>query len=288
MSSKLSITKESYCDPPLQVSGNNHRISYNIDSVLSVNGQLTQKFSTPSIIVMYAAGILHEGMRLVQLQNDTTNNLQVRQLSQHIQSKILLANAEIHAVAAELDCEGQRIDQLTQYVEAINAKQTARLTVTSIVIGAATGIAGSLVSNANWVKGIAIGGGISGAGISIATLNPKGKKIELAHKRNLLRNVWLQENNNDITPFLWLMLTEKRISNAGTRAILTNLKHRWIKYQFDGDEAAAATSVNFTNGGIYRADELRNRAAMINQLRVEILSLEQYIHILLQELQPGQ
>lgn len=145
-----------------------------------------------------------------------------------------------------------------------------------------------MVSNSNWVKGIAIGGGVSGAGISIATLNPKGKKIELTHKRNLLRNVWLQENNNDIPPFLWLMLTEKRISNSGTNAILTNLKHRWIKFQFNGNEAEAAASVNFTKGGIYRADELRNRAAMINQLRVEIRSLEQYIHLFLQELQQRQ
>lgn len=237
---------------------------------------------------MYAAGMLDEGIRLVELQNDTTNYLKATQLNQRIQSKILLANSEINAVAAELDCEGQRMDQLSQYVEAINAKQTNRLTVKSIVIGAATGIASALVSNSNWVKGIAIGGGISGAGISIATLNPKGSKIEIAHKRNLLRNVWLQENNNEISPFLWLMLTEKRISNAGTNAILSNLKHRWIRFQFNGDEVAAAASVIFTEGGIYRADELRNRAAMINQLKVEIRSLEQYIHVLMQELQQRQ
>ena len=285
MSSKLQITKESYCNPPTNLTGTNHSISHNIDSVLSTNKLLTEKFSIPGIILLHALDILEEGKHLVLLQQDTGNNLAVFQLKLQIQSKVYLANSGIDAIAAELDCEGQRINQITQYVEAMNAKQTTRLTVASIVIGAATGIAGALVSNDNWVKGIAIGGGVAGAGVSIATLNPKGKKIELVHKRNLLRNVWLQQNNNDLPPFLWFMLTEKRISNTGDNSLLANLKHRWVRFQFNGKEDEGNTSVNFTDGGIYRVDDLQDRAAMLNQLRVEIRSLEQYLHIFLRELQ---
>jgi len=285
MSSQLQITKESYCNPPTDLIGVNHSISHNMDSVLSANRLLAEKFSIPGIIVLHALDIIAEGNRLVQLQKDTTNNLAVFQLKQHIQSKVYLANSEIDAIDAELDCEGQRIDQITQYVEAINAKKTTRLTVGSIIIGAATGIAGALVSNDNWVKGIAIGGGIAGAGVSIATLNPKGKKIELVHKRNLLRTVWLQQNNNDLPSFLWFMLTEKRISNTGDNSLLTNLKHRWVRFQFNGKEEEGNASVNFKEGGIYRVDDLHDRSAMLNQLRVEVRSLEQYLHIFLRELQ---
>ncbi|WP_315822343.1 hypothetical protein [Paraflavitalea speifideaquila] len=114
------------------------------------------------------------------------------------------ANSGIGAVAVELDCEGERVDQLVKYVESLNAKRTTRLTVASIVMGAVTGVAGALVSNSNWNKGIAIGGGVAGVGLGVATLNPKGKKIELFHKRNLLRNVWLQENNHEFPPFCGL------------------------------------------------------------------------------------
>jgi len=285
MSSKLQITKESYCNPPINLTGINHIVSHNIDSVLSVNHLLTEKFSISSIILLHGLDLLDVGNRLVQLQSDTGNNLPVFQLKQRIQSKVYLANSEIDAIAAELDCEGQRIDQITQYVEAMNSKKTTRLTVASIVIGAATGIATVLVNNGNWVKGIAIGGGVAGAGVGIAALNPKGKKIELAHKRNLLRTAWLAQNNNDLPPFLWFMLTEKRISNTGANSLLANLKHRWIRFQFNGKEDEGNASVNFTEGGVYRVDDLHDRSAMLNQLRVEVRSLEQYLHIFLRELQ---
>jgi hypothetical protein len=285
MSSKLLINKESYCDPPINMMGANRVISHNIDSVLAGNHLLTEKFSVPSIILMHALGILDEGTQLVQLKDDTGYNMHRFQLKQRIQSKVLLAGSEIDAIAAELDCEGQRIEQIAQYMETLNAKHTTRLTVASVVIGAATGIASALVSNSDWVKGIAIGGGVMGAGLSLATLNPRGKKIQLSHKRNLLRNVWLQENNNELPSFVWFMLTEKRISNAGTSSLLANLKHRWVRYQFDGKEAEGNASVNFTEGGIYHVDDLHDRSAMISQLRVEVRSLEQYLNIFLWELQ---
>ncbi len=280
----LLINKESYCNPPISISWIDHAISHNIDSVLASNQVLSKKFSVPSIILMHALGILDEVIVVDSLKEDSANSIKILQLSQRINIKVLLANAEIGAVAAELDCEGQRIDQIVKYVESLNAKRTTRLTVASLLIGAATGVAGALVSNSNWNKGVAIGGGVAGAGLGIATLNPKGRKIELVHKRNLLRNVWLQENNHDIPSFLWFMLTEKRISNAGASSLLANLKHRWIKYQFDGNAENAGASVNFSEGGIYQADDLHNRSEMINQLQAEIRSFDQYINIFLKEL----
>ncbi len=81
------------------------------------------------------------------------------------------------------------------------------------------------------------------------------------------------------------MLTEKRFSNAGTSSLLDNLKHRWIRYQFDGNADEAGASVNFSEGGWYLADDLYNRSEMINQLQAEIRSFHQYINIFLRELQ---
>jgi len=145
-------------------------------------------------------------------------------------------------------------------------------------------VASAFISNSGWNKGVAVGAGVAGVGLGIATLNPKGKKIELVHKRNLLRNVWQQENQNTFPPFVWFMLTEKSISNSGANSLLHNLRQRWIHYQFDGDSTKAGTSVNFTDGGFYRADDLHNRAQMINQLQAVVRSLGQDINIFLREL----
>lgn len=281
----LQITKESYCDPPPGMFRNNSPVPGNSDSVLAANPQLAARYSASSILLMHALGILEDVRRL---EKDSTDHIKELQLRRHINDKVLLATAEISSVAAELDCEGERIDQIAKYLDDMNAKRNTRFTVTSIVVGALAGVAGALVTNSGWNKGIAITAGAAGIGLGLATLNPKGRRIEIQHQRNLLRDVWLQQNNYDMPPFVWFMLTGKRISNSGASSLLDNLKHRWIKYQFDGNEKQAAASVNFTDGGIYRADDLHNRAEMINQLQAEIRSLAQPLNIFLKELQENE
>ena len=93
----------------------------------------------------------------------------------------------MNSVTAELDCEEERIDQIASTLSDINDKNVTRLTVASILVGAASAVAGAYIADDGWNKGVAVGSGILGAGLSFLTLNPKGKKIILQHPRNLLR-----------------------------------------------------------------------------------------------------
>lgn len=277
------LNKESYCNPPLEIARYQHPVSINSDSVLAANRELSDKYSVQSILTMHALGVLDNVHKIEHLKKDPVNTLSILQQRQQITDNLLLANVEIAAIAAELDCEGERIDQVAAYVDNINDRRTNKLTVASIAIGAASGIAGALITGAGWNKAIAIGGGVAGLGLGFATLNPVGKKITLQHKRNLLQTVWEENNNQGIPPFLWFMLTEKRISNSGASSLLNNLKTRWITYQFEGDTSQAAKSVNFSAGGIYSAADLHMRAAMINQLQALIRSIAQNLNIYLHE-----
>lgn len=280
----LFIDKESYCNPPVASTGVRYAISANTDSVLAANLALSSRFSVQSILLIHALGLLDEVKQVALIKNDSLNSSTHLQLMQRISSRVLLVSSEINAIAAELDCEGERLDQIAKYVDDLNAKHNTRFTVASIVVGALSGVAGAFISQPGWNKGVAIGAGAAGIGLGLATLNPKGKKVELLHQRNLLRNVWLQQNNSEFSPFLWFMLSEKRISNTAAGSLLSNLRHRWVRYQFDGDSSAASKSVNFTGGGIYNAAELHNRAEMINQLQAEIRSIEQQVNLFLREL----
>lgn len=282
--SQLLLNKESYCNPPVDILRYRHPVSANSDSVLTAYKELTPKYSPQSILTMHALGILEYVQTIEQQKKNPSGSVRVLQLRQQVTDKLLLANAEIAAIAAELDCEGERIDQIAAYVDNINSKRTNKLTVASIAFGAATGIAGALITNSGWNKGVAIGGGVAGLGLGFATLNPKGRKVTLQHKRNLLQTVWEEKNDQGVPPFLWFMLTEKRISNSGTSSLLSNLKQRWITYQFEDNAAEAASSVNFTSGGVYTAEDLHTRAAMINQLQAMIRSVAQNLNIYLQEL----
>ena len=175
--------------------------------------------------------------------------------------------------------------QIGNYVDNLNASRNNKLILYSIIAGAATSIAGGIVKSDGWDSAIGIGGGVIGAGFGLATLNPKGKKVEFIHQRNLLRDVWNGKlESPNFPPFIWYMYTEKKFSNREERSIIGNMKERWLHYQFDDNKEAADQSVIFKDGGYYRADDLHNRAAMLNQMQSATRTINQNINYLLLDL----
>ena len=116
---------------------------------------------------------------------------------QKIEQKVRDALVEIDALVGELDCEGERCDQLKELLGGMNSKRDNKLTVASIVIGALSAVADACISNDGWNKGVAIGAGVIGAGLGWATLSPKGKRLILKHKRNHLRAIWEEKNSDE-------------------------------------------------------------------------------------------
>ncbi|MDI9879603.1 hypothetical protein [Flectobacillus longus] len=282
----LSIAKESYCIPPQSTTDFRYGITTNSDSVLKANISLKPKFSESSILIMNALRINDEIHEIVNKTNKKSLESMVRlnTLKQQIDNRVWMANSEIDALSAELDCEGERIDQIANFVDNSNLSKTTKLTVASIVIGAASSIATVLISNESLNNGVAIGAGVLGASLGFATLNPKGKKVEIKTNRNLLRNVWLNQNRHEISPFVWYMLTEPQFSNSGKTTLLQNTKERWLTYQFDENLTKANKSVNFSEGGIYIADDLHARSQMINQFQSVVRSIKQNLNLFIAEL----
>ena len=189
----------------------------------------------------------------------------------------------MNSVTAELDCEEERIDQIATTLSDINDKNVTRLTVASILVGAASAVAGAYIADDNWNKGVAVGSGVLGAGLSFLTLNPKGKKVLLQHPRNLLRCFITGKNDIEFPPFVWYMLNEPRFTNSVESSVLQNTQRRWIKYLFDNDRDKALKAVVFSDGGIYYAGDLHTRAEMFDQMQSVIHSLNQNLNFFIQE-----
>ncbi|AZB24853.1 MULTISPECIES: hypothetical protein [Chryseobacterium] len=279
--------KDSYCKAPFKYNYSNKVPSYNSDSILAANKDLKEMFSDQSILILNALDNLDEVHEIMELKKDQSlaSQVKVLQLKTKINSKITIALTELDAVAAEFDCEGERVAQIGNYVDNLNASRNNKLILYSIVTGAAASIAGGIVSDQGWSNAIDIGGGVLGAGFGLATLNPKGKKVEFIHQRNLLRDIWKGKlESPNFPPFIWYMYTEKKFSNREERSIIGNMKERWLHYQFDDDRTAADQSVIFSDGGYYRADDLHNRAAMLNQMQSATRTINQNINYLLLDL----
>ncbi|WP_159477866.1 hypothetical protein [Chryseobacterium sp. 18068] len=279
--------RDSYCKAPFKYNYENKLPSYNSDSIISANQQLKSIFSDQSILILNALDNLDEVNEIMKLKKDSSLNSQVKvlQLKMKINSKITIALTELDAVAAEFDCEGERVAQIGNYVDNLNDSRNNKLILYSIAAGAVASIAGGIVQDEGWSSAIDISGGALGAGFGLATLNPKGKKVEFIHQRNLLRDIWNEKlESPNFPPFIWYMYTEKRFSNKEEHSVISSMKQRWLHYQFDDDKNVADHSVIFKDGGLYRADDLHNRAAMLNQMQSATRTINQTINYLLLDL----
>lgn len=276
--------KNSYCIPPTYFLKAEQLLpNHTIDS-LATHDELNKVFSTENVLMLYALGLTKEMKELRQLKGKTSVSADIRKLTinNKVNRTLLLALSDINAAAAELDCEAERVDQVAGYIDNINASRNNKLVIGSIALGAVTSIAGALITNNNVNNAVGITGGVLGGGLGFFTLHPKGKKIEFFHPHNLLRNIWTENDiDQSFSPFIWYMLSEKKFSNDGNSSLIHNLKTRWIDYQFDGDEKQGNQSVIFSDGGIYYADDLHSRAAMINQLQAVIRSINQSVNNLI-------
>jgi len=280
--------KDSYCKAPFKYNYDKKIPSYNADSILIANKELSNDFSTQSILVLNALGTTEEVKELIELKKDSTTQarLQMLHLRTVVDSKITIAMTELDAVAAEFDCEGERVGQMANFVDDLNTRRMNRMVIFSIVLGAAASTTSAIVRKEDVGKSVDIGAGILGAGLGFMMLNPKGKKVEFIHQRNLLRDIWSEQlQSENFPPFVWYMYTEKKFSNNPEGlSIIQNIKKRWLQYNFGNNRKEADESVLFNDGGIYYAEDLHNRTSMLNQMQSATRTINQNINYLLLDL----
>ena len=212
----------------------------------------------------------------MRLRPDSIDGSQLRLLKQLIADRVRTARVELESVIAELDCEGERANLAAVYLDNFNNRRNRRYTVASVVTGALTTVAGVLILGRSGQIAVGVGGGLLSAGLALATINPKGRKIAFYHERNLLRSIWSDTAvNHEYPRFVWHMLHQKELSNSGTVTLAQSIRDRWVQFVFNGDADKKQVALLFGDGGFYRADDLHMRAAMLDQLQSTIRSLNQ-------------
>lgn len=286
-SSKKIKAPDDYCVPPPYTMTKEKEAPIVIDEAkLALGKKLFEgKLSSRNILIAYASDTDEALLSLIALADDSSEQAQLKRntLKIEIHSKINAIFSQMNSVTAELDCEEERIDQIATTLSNMNDKNVTRLTVASILVGAASAVAGAYIADDDWNKGVTIGSGVLGAGLSFLTLNPKGKKVNLLHPRNLLRCFITEKNDIEFPPFVWYMLNEPRFTNSGESSVLRNTQKRWIRHLFDNDKEKALKAVVFSDGGVYNAGDLHTRAEMFDQMQSVIHSLNQNLNFFIQE-----
>ncbi len=279
--------KDSYCKAPEEYQYDVEIPSYNSDSILTKNQHLKPYFKDQSILILNALGSIDEVEQIIHIKEnkDIESRLKIVQLKNVITFRITKSLNEVDAIAAEFDCEGERVSQMASFVDNLNNRKNNKMVFYSIIAGAVASISSGLIKNDKLGTAIDIGGGVIGAGLSFATFSPKGRKVEFIHNRNLLRDVWSEKQiSPNFPPFVWYMFTEKKFSNDGQYSIIYNMKQRWLRYQFENNIQEAEQSILFDNGGMYYSEDLHNRASMLNQMQSVTRKINQNFNYLLLDL----
>lgn len=284
---KLITYESNYCEPPIYANIVEKPIEFNSDSILVPDHKWKTQFTKQNVLLAHALNLDKELEQLTELRDEHSNikdSVLYLAAQQKIEQKVRDALVEIDALVGELDCEGERCDQLKELLEGMNSKRDNKLTVASIVIGALSAVADACISNDGWNKGVAIGAGVIGAGLGWATLSPKGKRLILKHKRNHLRAIWEEKNSNEFPPIVWYMLNETKFTNTQQSTMLRNIRKRWQTFTFEDDIKEANKSVLFKSEGVYTEDLLETRSQIVGQLKATTQTLNQNFSSLLKEI----
>jgi len=268
-----TLTKN-YCMPNVTYQSIPVQQISNSDSI-----QLVKHLSPHNFVLIKYLNLSRSVLDYLNSDDDSARKLVAKQ---RMIEKYMLFESELNAIAAELDCNGERIDKLANYIDGLNAKSQTRLTVASILLGAVTAVTATTVNSKELNNGLSIAGGLGTAALGFMTLNPKGKKIRMTLQRNMLESIWYQNNNAQIYPSsIWGIISEKNFSNSKNLSLVETTRQRWLQYGLDDQQESSLEELYFRDGGVFAAEELHDLANMHNELQATIRSIQQDIRSLM-------
>lgn len=258
---------------------------------IDLDAVLKHKFSKQALNIAHAIGVLELLEQYVKLSNENQTTvekrLQLLEIAQQINQKINLASLEVSAVASELDCEEERANQFASYLKETEGKTENKLVVSSIILGAAGAVSSEIIannsSNTNFSSGFTIGVSLVEASLGVLMLVNK-KKINFYHPDNPLTDIWSHSKVSTYFPAsIWYYLTYENTIEA-KKSLAQLLVEKWQLFgqisNVKSNENTKSNQLFFGNGGKYEADQLLNRADMLDQTESYVTLMKQDLKML--------
>lgn len=260
---------------------------------LQLDTLLTKKFSYQSLNTANAIGLLGVLSEYLNLKKDyyqqptLEKKVNIIERSGRIYQKINIASLEVSAMASELDCEEERADQVAQYLKGKEDNNEKNLVIGSIIVGAAGTILSEALtlngSSQNTVSSVAIGASLAEATLGVLMLTNK-KTTTFYHKRNALKDIWTAPETSSYYPAsVWYYLTTQNAPDK-EKTLVKLLVDEWLSYeQIAGKNDKRKEEIYnlyFGDGGKYNAEQLKNRADMLDQVEAFITLMKQDLKVL--------
>lgn len=241
-----------------------------------------QGFSPRAVSVADVIGALQPLATMLRVVPLRDGGLQAFMARQTVINYVALAQLEVEAAQAALQCEGERGDILRARLDQIESNRSRNLSLAGLVISAGfAALSGglSLAGAANASDIVNIAGGAAGAAAAGALLygDPTGR-LNLHH--TLLDELRHQPARaRHFPPRVWRYLTTPPAPGRPTPAeeIIEDWRSAGLL------PPIGETSALFQADAVLSSDELQERGAMLDQLRARVALMSRSLRELMEE-----
>lgn len=252
-------------------------------------GEAKKYYSLIAVDIADVMQVLPLLNRLAVLEHAHEDPNEVERVRQRLLNMVQLATLEVSSLVAELECEVHRADDVQDRLKDIQLSRSLSQTILAIIIGgfidAVTGGFGIATGAINVIS-------VLGGTLEIlfgASANFTKVRQEFRHPHNHLERIWVGDESREYyPPRVWRFLTRPNSRDQEGRSLRDVLIAAWQEEGRLGEPNSRneqeRKSLLFGSGGIYDADVLHIREAMLQQLESTIQLMHQDLETLLREL----
>ncbi|UVT17450.1 MAG: hypothetical protein H8K04_07905 [Nitrospira sp.] len=265
--------------------------SSSADATMLQAGEAVQVYSSTAIEIADTMEMLPLLNDLARLEVKRGDKIETNKVRRRLLTRVQLATLEVSSLVAELECEVRRADEVQDRLKDIQETRSKSQTILSVVIG-------GLVNVMTGGLGIATGAGNTAHIISIAggtmevlfgtSANFTKVRQEFRHPHNHLEQLWHgQESQEYYSARIWKFLTKPSRRDLHGQSLRDVLIQDWHAEGRLGEPGSRLEKERMAlllgPGGIYDADDLHIREAMLQQLESSVQLMHQDLETLLRE-----
>jgi hypothetical protein len=253
------------------------------------DGEATQYYSSIAIHIADVMQVLPLLNRLALLERTHEDADETERVRQKLLNMVQLAALEVSSLVAELECEVHRADEVQDRLKDVQFTRSMSQTLLAIVIG---GFIDAITGGFNIATGAINVISVTGGTLEIlfgASANFTKVRQEFRHPHNHLERIWVGDESREYyPPQVWRFLTRPNRRDQEGRSLRDVLIATWQEEGRLGEPGSRREqelkSLLFGSGGIYDADDLHIREAMLQQLESIIQLMHQDLETLMREL----
>lgn len=204
---------------------------------------------------------------------------------QAVAMQLASLSSQLEASVFAADCLGDDSESLLSDLEQRSSGREIRLTVASIVVGAAAAVGigiWELQDDESHARtGVAIGSGVVAGALGIAAFVDRPTPIVVEHSRNLLAPIARGEDPDHVLPtFVLRMLTLPAVDGSNPREELLRHFDAILDEAVAADERGRAEDLIYGAGGVYSPEVLFARERMLDEVETAIAAISRDVELL--------